>query len=282
MGKPVVFKDLGKSASDLLTKDFKVGQNTVEVKTKTSNGVEFTPKATNKGSEMSGSLVAKYGFGGGISTETTLNTCGQLETTLEAADAIQGCNVKLECVTDKGKASLSSAKLTLEYKQDKFTCKTSYDHFKDSALAANCAIAFGSATLGGSIDLVKAAPKSYAAALQFDQPDFTLMAQLSENIRAGEKTYTGSYFHKISSAMQVGTEINKKGKADIGLAFGCNYKLDKDTTVKGKVDADGILSASYKQKISSLTTLTLAASVNTMQLDDPKKNKFGLALNITP
>jgi len=58
-------------------------------------------------------------------------------------------------------------------------------------------------------------------------------------------------------------------------------KLDKDTTVKGKVDSAGILSGSYKQKISPLTTMTLAAQVDAVNLAD-NKHKFGLALNITP
>jgi len=71
-------------------------------------------------------------------------------------------------------------------------------------------------------------------------------------------------------------------KADVSLAFGCQYKLDKDLTVKGKVDSDGILSASYKHKLSNVTTLTLASCVDTVNLAESSKHKFGLVLNITP
>ena len=55
----------------------------------------------------------------------------------------------------------------------------------------------------------------------------------------------------------------------------------QETTVKAKVDSDGILCTSYKQKVSALTTMTLAAQVDTVNLAD-NKHKFGLALNITP
>ena len=65
------------------------------------------------------------------------------------------------------------------------------------------------------------------------------------------------------------------------IKFGTAYKLDKDTTVKAKVDSDGVLCTSYKQKISPLTTMTLAAQVDTVNLGD-NKHKFGLQLNITP
>merc|ERR1719382_2183693 len=125
----------------------------------------------------------------------------------------------------------------------------------------------------------------YAAAMQFDASDFAITTKLSEALaKADSKVYEGSYFHKVSSAMQVqvGTEIKKAQNKDVGLAFGCMYKLDKDTTVKGKVDADGILSTSYKQKISPITTLTLAATVDTASLSESSKHKFGMALNITP
>jgi voltage-dependent anion channel protein 2 len=59
------------------------------------------------------------------------------------------------------------------------------------------------------------------------------------------------------------------------------YKLDKDTNVKAKVNSDGKLSAAYKQKISPLTTMTLSAVVDTVNLDQ-NNHKFGLVLNVTP
>ena len=80
----------------------------------------------------------------------------------------------------------------------------------------------------------------------------------------------------------MGGELSKASdKTDVSIAFGCMYKLDKDTTVKAKVDSEGILCTSYKQKISPLTTMTLAAQVDTVNLGD-NKHKFGLQLNITP
>ena len=71
-------------------------------------------------------------------------------------------------------------------------------------------------------------------------------------------------------------------KDTVGLAFGCTYKMDKDTTVKGKVDANGIVSCSYKQVISPITTMTLAATIDTGKLSDSSKHKVGFQLNCTP
>ena len=80
----------------------------------------------------------------------------------------------------------------------------------------------------------------------------------------------------------MGGELSKASdKTDVSIAFGCMYKLDKDTTVKSKVGSDGILTASYKQKISPLSTVTLAAAVDTVSLSE-NKHKFGMQLNLTP
>ena len=51
--------------------------------------------------------------------------------------------------------------------------------------------------------------------------------------------------------------------------------------MRSQVDSEGVVCTSYKQKISSLTTMTLAAQVDTVNLAD-NKHKFGLVLNITP
>jgi len=120
----------------------------------------------------------------------------------------------------------------------------------------------------------------YAAACQFVQPDFVVSAKCADS--KGSKTLSCGYYHKVSSLMQVGVNLSKPlSKPDVDIEFGCAYKLDKDTAVKGKVDSAGMMSCSYKQKISPLTTMTLAATVDVVNLAD-NKHKFGLALNITP
>jgi len=112
------------------------------------------------------------------------------------------------------------------------------------------------------------------------QPDFVVSAKCADS--KGSKTLSCGYYHKVSPLMQVGVNLSKPlSKPDVDIEFGCAYKLDKDTAVKGKVDSAGMMSCSYKQKISALTTMTLAATVDVVNLAD-NKHKFGLALNITP
>lgn len=117
-------------------------------------------------------------------------------------------------------------------------------------------------TMGCSADYCtrKSAVQKYAAACQFVQPEFIVSAKLAE--AKGAKTVSCSYYHKASADMQLGVALAKPlSKPDVAIEFGCNYQLDGDTKVKAKVDSEGILCASYKQNISKLTTMTLAAQV---------------------
>jgi voltage-dependent anion channel protein 2 len=282
MGKTATaFKDIGKACSDLLTKDYKVGKSTVEVKSKTSNGVTFTPSGTKSGDKFSGSLAAKYEFLGGLSSEVTLLTSGVVEATLEGSP-MKDLTVTLDCERPEPSKPglLAAAKCTLDYKKEAFTAKAAYG-FYDGALACAGSYVYDALTLGCSADYstTKSALSKYGGACQFVQPDFSIIAKLAAS--AGKSpTYTGMYYHKVSSDMQVGAELTHASGKEIGLAFGCQYKLDKDTTVKGKVDADGMLYSSYKQKLSPIATMTLAAQIDTVNLSE-NKHKFGMVLNVT-
>jgi voltage-dependent anion channel protein 2 len=282
MGKSATaFKDIGKACSDLLTKDYKVGKSTVEVKSKTSNGVTFTPSGTKSGDKFSGSLVAKYGFPAGIDGECTLNTSGVVDMTIEGSP-YQGATVTLDCSKPEPSKPgfLSSAKCTVDYKNELLANKTSYEAYS-GALSTAQSFVYDAFVLGCSADYstTKNALTKYGAACQFTQPDFSVIAKFATAV-GKMPTYTGMYYHKVSGDMQVGAELTHTSGKELGLAFGCAYKLDKDTTVKGKVDAEGNLYSSYKQKINNLTTMTLAAQIDTVNLSD-NKHKFGMILNIT-
>lgn len=285
MGKTAtVFKDIGKVCKDLIEKDFGVGKNTIEVKSKLPQGVGVTPKMTMAGDKVSGTLAAKYDFNSSMSGEVTFGTGGSLEMTLEAVDAImKGLTLTAECkkAGPDSKSMLASADLIALYKGADMTCKATFFGMKQD-LSASLSAAMGDLTAG--IDCLYSGAKgtiaSYGAACQFVQPEFIASAKCDAK---GDKMTVGcGYYHKVSSDMQLGVALSKpmSGGA-VKIDFGTQYKYDKDTTIKGKVDSDGLLSCSYKQKLSKLTTMTLAMQVDAVD-SDKSKNKVGVALNFTP
>lgn len=245
----------------------------------------ITPTATKSGDAVSGTLAAKYNFMPWLEGEATFGTSGSVALKVEAADAVmKGLSLTAECDRQApGKPGLLAAgSLTAEYKSELYSCKSSFDYYKQDLLASLSTALDAAFTMGVdcSYSAKKGAVQKYAAACQYVQPEFIVSAKCED--KAGAKTLSCGYYHKMSSDLQLGVALSKPlAKAGVGMEFGCAYKLDKATNVKGKVDADGILCASYKQKISGLTTMTLAAQVDTVNLA-ASKHKFGLQLNITP
>jgi len=285
MGKScTVYKDIGKACSDLLSKDYKVGKTIVEVKSKTPSGVTITPTATKSGDAVSATLAAKYNLLPWLVGEATFGTSGSVALNCEATDALtKGLMITAECEkAAPGKPGLlQAANFIVDYKQDMFTCKTSFDYYK-ADLLASASMCYGNITSGldCTYSTAKGALGKYALACEFVQPDFTVSAKCADS--KGAKTLSCGYYHKVSPLMQVGVNLSKPlSKPDTDIEFGCAYKLDKDTSVKSKVDSAGMLSLSYKQKVSALTSMTLAATIDAVNLSD-NKHKFGLQLNITP
>ena len=164
-----------------------------------------------------------------------------------------------ECAKAADKpALLASANLIAEDKSDAFSCKTSYDCYKNDLLACvTTAVSDITCGVDCSYCVTKGSLTKYAAAAQFVQPDFTAMTKYEA--KGGKGTLSCSYFHKVSGDMQVGVAVAKPlAKPDMNIEFGCAYKLDKDTSVKAKVDSEGVMCTSYKLKVSPITTMTLA------------------------
>lgn len=127
--------------------------------------------------------------------------------------------------------------------------------------------------------LSKGTLAKYAAACQYVQPDYVVSAKLAE--AKGTKTASAAYYLKVSPLMQAGVNVSKALTKDseVDIELGCAYKLDKNTSVKAKSDTAGFVTLSYKQKLSKLTTMTLVAQIDAVE---GTKNKFGMALNLTP
>jgi len=292
MGKAATaFKDIGKACSDLLSKDFKVDETTIEVKSNASNGTAFTSKTTKSAANnsVSGSLVGKKKFGN-AQTEATVKTDGALALQVEMAELAAGLKLTLDCETPKaGKpGALAVAKCTADYCSEMLTSKCFFVYYAAADKPDLCtafSTAYQAFTLGCAADfsVAKRTLAKMGAACEYVADDFSLMFKYTDTLgKTDAKVYSCSYFHNVSKDMQVGTEMVKDmSKNEVAMSLGCAYKLDKDTTVKAKVDTEGKLSTSYKQKISAITTMILSSKVDTVNLSD-NNHKFGLALNLTP
>ncbi|KAG8458533.1 hypothetical protein KFE25_003068 [Diacronema lutheri] len=280
---PAKFADLGKAAADLLSKDFGVGKNTVELKTKAPDSVTFTTNGSHKfGGAADASVQAECKPYGGLLVKGKIDTAGVTTTTVEA-DGHLAKGLKLICTAgtpplDKS-GLLASASGGFEYAGPMVTALGSYDYLKGAATcSAVTAYACSSGGVGLNYDVAKGALKGYTAKLAYTMPTYSVTGTCNADGK-GKLDYACSLFHVVGPDMSVAAEV---GIADskTRLAAVASWAIDKEATAKAKLDSCSMLGLSYKRKLSKSTTLTVAGCFD-LNLD-ASKTKTGIALALAP
>lgn len=90
------------------------------------------------------------------------------------------------------------------------------------------------------------------------------------------------YFHIRNRDLSVAAEFEYNiAKDERTMTMGTQYEVDRDTTLKTKINSDGLCSLSYIQEIRKNTTLTLCSRFDVIkQEQDKSSHKFGLSLVI--
>jgi len=96
--------------------------------------------------------------------------------------------------------------------------------------------------------------------------------------------YTGSYFHRVNRDLVVGGQVKAKDLQlkDASLTFGGDYRLDVDTSVRGKVNVPkGVLSLAVEHRLPNPQLLLgLAGEFNVKNPAAPSASKFGLSFTL--
>jgi len=289
MSFPVLYKDLGKRSSDLLNKEYQSEKQEVrtEWKGQTLTGVTFeTTLVKDKSGAIVGTLIPKYMFkeyGTEISGEfnTRRDVKGEINVSNQLADGL-----KTIFTFNKGNELWTT--LGYEYKNKLATSTASIDYGKSkgSTLAASAVVGSQGFSFGvsGEYFLGGNALQTLNGTLAYGNTEFdaTVFGRI-KNQDEEKNEVGGSYFHKVSSDLSVGSEIlydlsnpdNKK------LTFGGQYALNFDTTLKGKFDTNGRLSLSYQQKFNKNAKLTLSSTIDSTQLGGKNSSNFGVSINLS-
>eukprot|EP00283_Hemiselmis_rufescens_P006060 CAMPEP_0173434370 /NCGR_PEP_ID=MMETSP1357-20121228/12703_1 /TAXON_ID=77926 /ORGANISM="Hemiselmis rufescens, Strain PCC563" /LENGTH=273 /DNA_ID=CAMNT_0014399211 /DNA_START=33 /DNA_END=854 /DNA_ORIENTATION=- len=267
---PAKFGDIGKAGNNLLGDDYKY-EGKCEVKTKLESGVNI--KSTFTRSEKDGSIGAVLELKKAVSI---VDVTGKLDHKGDATLTVENSTLvpKLKLKADVA-ANGSSTKVSADYAHDALMTCSSLDLNK-SVIAINSSFATNGITVGASTSFAYGKGKwaTPAVAAMYDGSNFQLAANV-ENV--GEKinvTYHQSVSKDVALALNL-AQVDKKG---VSLSLGSSYKIDKDSTVKAKVDSTGVLSAVYQQKIRPKMTLKVSGQVNTTKLTQENAHKIGVAL----
>lgn len=110
----------------------------------------------------------------------------------------------------------------------------------------------------------------------YKQQSYSVYFRSIENF----STFRLCYLHKLNSIISVSTMIDLNYKLNQQkMIFGGVYKLDSNTTFKGKVDSNSIISGSFQHQINPFVKLTMSAEVDAQGWSSVENHKSGISLS---
>ena len=268
---PPLYKDFGKAANDLLTKDFPSGHK-VQLESKASNGVTFvTSVSSGKDGKIDGTFEDKYRYDPrGVNFTGKFDVGKQQFTTEVSVDSLLD-GLKL---TVNGEADLEKIKGSFEYGADKFNVTGA---FQQKDLNASAVFSYEKFLFGGALKYTfDGGNLNWGAGLSYKGEDFNGTFRLEDE---GQKA-SANYNHKVNDDFDVAVQLDvtlQSMSPELSLASA--YKFDSDSTAKAKLDTEGKFGISYKQKLNSHVTLTLGSKIDLNGLN-AAGHSHGFQLNI--
>jgi len=278
----LLFVDLGKRGTDLITKDFP-DKTKVEVNTRTGNGVVFQTTATrNSDGSVIGSLQPKYTFvKQGVTATATLDTNRLTKGELTFENILPRLKLTATAASDA-----ESFKTDLEWKHERATFTTGVDFFapKGTNVQGTGAVHYEGISVGVSAEYLisdKQELKKIDGVVAFTTPDL----QITAFSRRKFNTFGGSYFQRVSDKTNVSAEIVfDLAKPDLPpkLTLAASEVLDPATATlfKAKFDTEGLLSVAYSQKLNAFAKLVIGSNINTNNLGGTGNHKLGFNLTL--
>ncbi|KAL0073418.1 eukaryotic porin/Tom40 [Phycomyces blakesleeanus] len=281
MSVPVAYNDIGKSAKDLLSKDYPVGGVKLEVKTTAINGVVFkvNGQRDNKSGHIVGDIETKYANKpNGLTFTEAWTSSNHLNGKIELDNNIAK-GLKLELSTSllpsiKEKA----AKVNAIYKQPNVHTVASLDVFK-SHFSVNSVVGQKGFLVGGEVayNVLEGKINRYSAAIGYSTKVYSVSVQATNNLTH----YAASYYHRVNS------DIEASGKATwdshsnkpVALEVGAKLLLDKTTFVKGKINNAGVLSVAYTQALRPGIKVNMGAAIDTGRFNE-NVHKIGVSFTL--
>lgn len=283
MSVPVPFTDIGKSVNDLLGKDYPAGTVKLEVKTTTSNGVNFTVTGAkdNKTGLIKGELKTKYcDRKNGITFTESVDSANLITGEVELADTLaRGLKLAVNASLLPA-VGQKNAKVLAEYKQSNVHTRANLDLFKGPTFAGDVVLGQNGFLVGGDIayDILDGRITRYNAAAGYSVPEYSLALHATQSL----SVFSGSYYHRVNSDVEAGGKAvwdSKAANQAVGIEVGTKYSLDRDAYVKAKIDNYGRLGLGYTQSLRKGVKVSLAGLFDTTRLNE-NAHKIGLSLTL--
>ncbi|XP_005429290.1 voltage-dependent anion-selective channel protein 3 isoform X2 [Geospiza fortis] len=264
MACPPSYCDLGKSARDVFNKGYGFGMVKLELKTKSSSGVEFNAVGSSNTDtgKASGSLETKYKdkchgltFTQKWNTDNTLGTEICVENKM-----VDGLKVALDTtfVPNTGK---KSGKLKTTYKRDYVHVGCSVDIDLSGPTVYGWAVVGYEGWLAGyqtAFDTAKYKITQRNFALGYKAEDF----QLHTNVNDGTE-FGGSIYQKVTSKVETSVNLAwTAGSNNTRFGIAGRYQLDEKSSVAAKVNNASLIGIGYTHTLRPGVKLTLSGLID--------------------
>jgi voltage-dependent anion channel protein 2 len=268
---PPSWKDLGKSASDLLLKDYPIHGTSLEVKT-SSFPTTFKVAGTRdaKSAAIAGDIEGKYvDAKNGITFTQAWTTTNLLRTQVELENQIaKGLKLDLATALNPAK-SQKSAIVTAIYKQPSLHTRATVDLFKGPTFSADAVVGRDGFLVGGeaTYDVLSGAITRYAGAVGYSAPEYAVTIHSLGNL----STFAASYYHRVNKDVEAGAKAvydTKSTTGGVSLEVGAKTYLDNAAFVKAKVNNAGIVALGYTQALRPGVKVGFGLALDTQRLND--------------
>ncbi|XP_043938917.1 voltage-dependent anion-selective channel protein 3 isoform X2 [Protopterus annectens] len=261
---PPSYADLGKSARDIFSKGYGFGLVKLELKTKSSSGVEFTTTGSSntETGKASGNLETKYKMKDlGLTYTQKWNTDNTLGVEVAMEDQLaKGLKLTFDTtfVPNTGK---KSGKIKTGYKRDYINLGCDVDLDLAGPTIHSSAVIGYEGWLAGyqmAFDTAKSKLVQNNFALGYKAGDF----QLHTNVNDGTE-FGGSIYQKVNDKMETAVNLAwTAGSNNTRFGIAAKYQLDDDASVSAKVNNASLIGIGYTQRLRPGVKLTLSTLVD--------------------
>ncbi|NXU40262.1 VDAC3 protein, partial [Drymodes brunneopygia] len=281
MAVPPSYSDLGKSARDVFNKGYGFGMVKLELKTKSSSGVEFTATGcsnTDTG-KASGNLETKYkAKNHGLTFTQKWNTDNTLGTEICVENKLtEGLKMTLDTtfVPNTGK---KSGKLKTSFKRDYIHLGCSIDIDLSGPTLHGWAVVGYEGWLAGyqmAFDTAKYKLSQNNFALGYKAGDFQLHANVNDGTEFG-----GSIYQKVTNNVETSVNLAwTAGSNNTRFGIAAKYQMDEKSSVVAKVNNASLIGMGYTHALRPGVKLTISGLIDGKNFSGGG-HKLGLAFEL--
>lgn len=277
---PPTYADLGKSARDVFGKGYHFGSIQLDCSSTTESGVEISTGGTHtlESGKVAGNLETKYKCKEyGVTISEKWNTDNVIGNDITVEDKLaKGLKLVL-CTSFAPATGKKKGTLKGTYKSEFVTVNADANLMMTPTLNAAAVASYKNVHVGTQIafDTAKSKLTKNNFALGLTNKDFTVHTYANDGTEFG-----GSLHHKLNKDLETAVEIGWSANANAtNFGVGAKYSLDRNTSVRAKINNQAFVGLGFQHKLRDGITLTLSTLVDGKNMN-AGGHKVGLGLNL--